>query len=236
MHDLIGVILLAQDDDPRGWGGLIYLLIVVVFPLLSKLGDKIRDWSGNKKTADGDEAEGEKSSTAKTTAQPLPSGVVSMAKPRPQSVDSPPVPPVKVSPREPRPRRVKPIRPPQEAAPAHTVSRPEIPRAKPVRPPSSRPPVAPQAKVAPKPMAPRATPTSRERTRRLRAAGEIASAAERRTAERRSGERQTIDHDRSRSLLPRKLNKTALRQAIVLSEILGPPLALRESDGGHAEG
>lgn len=205
-----GPDMLAQEDG-GGWTNLIYLLVVVVLPMLSRLGAKIR-----KKFGRGDQ----ESETPDPLMLPPPqpkrrptrpdsrqlaadSKVVLTAEPTP----TPPIPHA-------RPPRPQPL--PATAAP---------PRARPIE-PQHRPKRDTERRAAPQPLQTQiaAMPIEKndvqtgwiEKGRKQRAAKKARSAA------------SPAKAAATRLILPDIITAGDLRVAVILSEILRPPLALRE--------
>jgi hypothetical protein len=188
-------------------GEIITFAVVVLLPMLGGLGKWLRDRSA--KTAEGAEAEQEKMASAPAEARPVPAP----ARPIPGRNDDAARPPEIVL-AEPAPART-PAAPPRiprwgrlriPSAPAPGDELPEWVPLRPIRPPARAEP-GPRARPTPKPP-PSADPTGLKR--------EQAS---------RTTVRPPVKEDWT------SLSRPELRRAIVLYEILGPPVALREVSG-----
>lgn len=206
---LLNTNMIAQED--RGWGNLLYLLVFVIVPVLKGLGAKLREKFG-KETAEG--------------VKDLPSSKP-LKQLRPMQTSS--------TPGERTGRTATTDRPVARVSPRMAQSAPARPDAQPVRTgdaPSRMQPTPP----------PRARPVARRRPSKVArpaAAGARAPVPESKPihtiqrmmnqeVQQRSAESRA---ERPRaSLLPKRLDREALRRAVILSEILQPPLGLRDLD------
>ena len=228
--------------DGFEWGDLLYLLFFLVFPALSGLGKWLRERSQRVNEDDGEitiikepkEAGQRRRTLPRRVARPMPLGPPRSAQPSaPVTRQTAEAMPVKSAP-QPQPRpAIRTIEPRAQQPPVQPPAPPVRPAA-PVR-PSSRPPSVVQRE-----------PTSRKRTATKRTRD---VSVNRRTAARKKGvkerhvksrpadkhlvtalderpqddEAQTIDEFDA----VRHPSIADLRRAIVMNEVLGPPLALR---------
>lgn len=215
--------LLARKDFDLS--NLLYLLVFIVLPLLNTLGAKLRKKFGH------DEGEEVPSSGPGEAAPPAPPNVPHSRRRRVEPVD---------------PRRaVLTGGPPKPPVVPVGPARPSPPVAKPV--PSVPPGMPRPVAVGRAPGTPRLRETNAghgESTPRRRAEGRRPVRAKRRVVKQSRDERLTVVEQMmreagsregvgdimktGRSLLPRRLDAEQLRRAIVLSEILQPPIALRD--------
>ncbi len=217
---LLTTPILAEDDFKLS--NLLYLLVFFVLPLLSSLGAKLR------KKFDKGEGPGpaigklvEPPKRAKRVASPVQRGRAAPEIGKAGGPKSPPIGPA-------RPVKVlhKPVVVPPRAEPAGVparrlrspdVARPAEPR--PARRLVARRPMAPHRKAAaPEPLVDRASTL-------LRPSG----------LERPETTIEAKPASPRRALLPDKIDAESLRAAIILSEILCPPLALREDFYGGSQ-
>jgi hypothetical protein len=202
---------LAQFDLDR-WGDIIAVLVIVLIPLLGSLGKVLRKRSGPEEGADEeDETLGEEIILLppRETRRPAPP-----ARPLPPRGREPPLHrrldrPLASPPLRPRPARPVPPAPP--ARPVAPLVRPTVPRGVARVPPSARPERRPP-ELSRKPIA--LEPIEQA------ALADIHGAV----AHLRAGARPTIP--KGIAFLGR-LDRDELRKAIILSELLRPPLALR---------
>ncbi len=200
--------ILAQDDG-GGWGNLLYLLVFLVLPALKSLGDWVRKRFGHDREVQ-DEVLQPKSQPRKPLKRPPPDEVVIIPTPAGRVR---PARPVKNVPVPPRAASARPLAesPPTARPAAPVLSRPTMPK----RPVRRRGPVHPSVEQA-RPAKPKV------RDERL-------STMERLLRESAQAEKQRAGAAALKErLLPERLDRAALRSAIILSEILQPPLALRE--------
>lgn len=203
--------ILAQADFD--WSNLLYLLIVFIFPALNALGEWIRKKSGKKSF--GDEKPGNATDDYEVVIE---DGQMvlrpAQTKPEPQSKPGPAPQPVA------GPSKPTPI-PQPVPAPKPVARRVEAPL-----PPQPRRPVpAPQ----PRPRPQRRTPIARPAAPVLIGESDTTSVFDQSKVE---VEQVGPARTGVSPLLGEKLDRQTLRKAVILSEIVAPPLALRSYDQG----
>jgi hypothetical protein len=190
---------LAQTRE-LDWGQLLTLAVFILIPLLGTLGKKLREGFDKKKEA---------------SSQAAPPG--RSQKPRPRVPGQRPGPP----------ERVRPA--------SRSKAPPRRPRAKPVVPGSAQPrrparravaPVSARRVAQPRPARPDSAVAAREREARMAVAEQIHSMAQEQVSEPEVMLAKVVE-DEHASDWTRSLNRDELRRAMVLSEILRPPIALR---------
>ncbi len=200
--------LIAQRGE-GSWEQLLYLLIFLVFPLLSQFGQWIREKAGAKKQTDANAADADAS-----------------ADPKPMTTVAPPERPKRARRAKKVDRGQAPPSAPQGFPPFVVVEEP--PRSL-VPPPVARP--------APPP--PRVAPPPREDQRAAEERA-IRQAAIQAIVE-KSKQEEPVDaivlephatDRRRRNISRRDLKRRELRRAIVINEILQPPVALRGEQAG----
>lgn len=200
--------ILAQSDDGGGWGNIIYLLVFLVFPALNKLGQKLR----------------ERFSTEESDESPVPT----------PDAEAPPVA---------RPRRA--LATPAVTPPVIGKARPDLSLRRPVveprrpQPPVARPVIGPPAsateKQAPPPRRHRRPPAhavpppapSQRRPVRERSVSPSIMAVDRRARRPTKEDSKPTERKAQDRLLPEILRPSDMRAAVILSEILRPPIGLR---------
>ncbi len=215
-----GLQLLAQDQPEGGWSDLLYLLLVIILPALGHFGAWIR------KKYIGGEEEGEEGASGAPAGEVVivqpgkPPGRVPVARARPltPAPQRPTGPPPSQGPPGPpmvaRPVSTPPTPPPARARPARLTTPPRTP-VRPATPPVTRPAPAPGWG---KPTGPGASGDLVESGRqRILHADQLTRFA----TVTREGERFRP------SVRIGALTPEDLRLAIVLKEVLGPPVALR---------
>lgn len=197
------IALLCVDfiaQEDSPWGSWVYLLFFIVLPFLKSLGEKLRKKFGPK-TPDSDTELADPQQTRQH--RPVPPDTVRQLRPS-QTLE---------------PQRAPSRTPPMTARP---VAAGRVRRARPAqqRPSPSVQPQRSKRAARTKPAKPKTRPLAPE-------IHSIDLTMQQDDAERQAREHQT---KRRRPLLPKHLDTSELRRAIILSEILQPPLALRDSD------
>ncbi len=206
---LLNTNMIAQEDS--GWSNLLYLLVFVIVPALKALGTKLREKFG-KETPEGLKD----LPTSKPPMRPRSIRTSSVPGERTRRSAKADRPVTRVSPRMAQPAPAR-----RDAQPVRTGDAPS--RMQPTPPPRARPvarrrpsKVARPAAAATRAPVPESKPI--HTIQRM-----MNQEAEQRLAQRRA--------ERPRaSLLPKRLDREALRRAVILSEILQPPLGLRDLD------
>ena len=208
--------ILAEEDFKLS--NLLYLLLVVVLPLLSSLGAKLRK-KFEKNPDDGTKIgkRVEPPRRAERVEKPSRRGRAQPDMGKAWSPPPGPARPVKVPPQAvPMPPRAVPVDIPAMRRHRPDVVKPAVPRG--ARRPAARRPVTVQRKAAP-PQAPKArAPTVWAPSTVKRPEPTIAP-------------KPVLP----RALLPYKIDAASLRAAVILSEILRPPVALREELRGGSQ-
>ncbi|MCH7527890.1 MAG: hypothetical protein IID39_10680 [Planctomycetes bacterium] len=206
---LLNTNMIAQED--RGWGNLLYLLIFFILPALKALGTKLREKFGKETPEDLKDLP-----TSKPPMMPRPvrtSSVRGERTRRPATTDRPVA---RVSPRMAQPVPARP-----DAQPVRTGDAPS--RIQPTPPPRARPVARRRPSKVARPVAAE-TRTPVPESKPIHTIQRIMKEeAQQRLAESRAEKPRA-------SLLPKHLDREALRRAVILSEILQPPLGLRDLD------
>lgn len=208
------VMLVGQDDF--NLSDLLYLLIFFVFPLLNSLGAKIREKFGES-SADAD-ADSEFGPVAPKGSEQAPPdrGVLERTRRAGEQMRRPNAPPAPAS---------SAPKPPPIAKPVPTTHRRDQPIARPVAPRKRQPtPKRGRRPAAPSTGRSRAPQSQNAREDRLTTVEWLVAEEE----ELHAG----TSRPHRRSPLPERVDVATLRSAVVLSEILQPPLALREERYG----
>ncbi len=199
-----GMLLLAQDQD-RDWGNLIYLGVLALFGVLNWVVAKYKEWIGDKS---GEGPQGDSSDGDVVYDVTLDDDEDFVLKPRqagvPTQTPNRPAPP-----RQPTPPRA-PVVP---ARPAQPVARPA--------PPTPRPAVAQPARARPASAPRQSQRTQTQSSSKKRSSQQTATRKQRAAAEVDDAPKMKIAGVPVRSL----------RDAVILSEVLAPPLAIRQMDG-----
>lgn len=201
---------LAQEDG-GGWTNLIYLLVVVVLPMLSRLGAKIR-----KKFGRGDQES--ETLDPQTLPPPQPKRRPTRPDSRQLAADSKVVLTAEPTPTPPIPR-ARPPRPQPLAATAPP------PRARPIE-PQRRPKRATAGGAAPQPNQTQIAAMLIEKNDAQ--VGWLEQERKQRAAKKARSAPPPAKAASTRLILPDVITARDLRAAVILSEILRPPLALRE--------
>lgn len=205
----IGPDMLAQEDG-GGWHNLIYVLVVVVLPMLSRLGAKIR-----KKFGRGDQE-------SETLALEVPLPPKQKRRPtRPdrvhQAVDTEAALTAKPAPTPPIPQ-ARPSRPRLQTATAPPPARPIEPQRRPKPAEAERATARPlQARIA-------AMLTEKKDV----SSGWLEQERKQAAAKKKRSPQPSAKASSTKLVLPNIITAGDLRAAVILSEILRPPLALRE--------
>lgn len=198
------------QEKMEGWGGLVYLLIFVLFPMLNVLGKKLRERFGKEK----DDSEPAAPATVQVPKRRSRELVPPVAKAKP------------VSRAEARPVAVPPAKPipPRPAAP---------PSRSPLETPVPQPPPRGAARTQPRPAETgvhpaRARPVKRALTDRPSTEPAVQSTPWYMPAA--APKADTGIRARRTKFIPAKLSMSEWRRAVILAEILHRPLALRDPD------
>ncbi len=215
--------ILAAAEEP-GLESLLYLLIFFVFPLLNTLGAWIRKRFGAEAHDGAKEVAGD---PAEPIRQKPPRPAATVAKGRKTRRETALPDPA----RQPIAMPTRPMRRPPPLAKSPPTP-PATERARPVPQPLKRSTRAKGARDAPpaRPIASSGATSKTTQTAQQQSRSDRLHAMERIVERSEARERAVVQRDQP-ALLPRRLKASHLRSAVILSEILQPPLALREQDG-----
>ncbi|GJM26189.1 MAG: hypothetical protein DHS20C16_26040 [Phycisphaerae bacterium] len=204
-----GVTLLAQDQD-WDWGNMVYLGVLALFGALNWVVAKYKEWIGDKS---GEGKDVDSSSGDVVYDVTLDDDEDLVLKPRRAGVPTATRTPNRPAPpRQPTPPRA-PVTP---ARPAQPVARPT--------PPTARP-------AVPQPVQVRQAPAPRQ-TRRAQSQSTSKKKSSQQTGTRQATrKRRVAEAEDAQQMNIAGVPVRSLRDAVILSEILAPPLAIRQMDG-----